>query len=153
MNHIGGIMVTGLASSAVDCWFEPGSGQTKTMKLVFIVSPLSTALVRTKNNISKWSDTSTRTLLFQWTSYIMLLWVVSPLTFMYMYKCMYSMHLKIHCCFSTLVKLQFFPILNYIQISDSYGPQHKWWVQDTSRQVTSTSVLTLTIIVQTFYLY
>ena len=32
-NFIGGIMVSVLASSAVDCGFEPGSGQTKDYKI------------------------------------------------------------------------------------------------------------------------
>ncbi len=35
-------MVNVLASSAVDSGFEPRSGQTKTIKLVFVASPLST---------------------------------------------------------------------------------------------------------------
>jgi len=34
-------MVSMLASSAVDCGFEPQSGQTKTIKFVFAVSPLT----------------------------------------------------------------------------------------------------------------
>jgi hypothetical protein len=41
-DHIGGIMVSVLALSAVDCGFELWSGQTKDYKLVFVVSPLST---------------------------------------------------------------------------------------------------------------
>jgi hypothetical protein len=35
-------MVNVLASSVVDRGFEPQSGQTKTIKLVFFASPLST---------------------------------------------------------------------------------------------------------------
>ena len=35
-------MVGVLASSVVDCGFEPRSGQLKTMKLVFVAFPLST---------------------------------------------------------------------------------------------------------------
>ena len=43
--RIGGVMVSLLVSSAVDRGFEPPSGQTKdTIKLVFVVSPLSTQL-------------------------------------------------------------------------------------------------------------
>ena len=38
----GGVMVSVLASSAVDRRFEPRSGKPKTMKLVFVASPLST---------------------------------------------------------------------------------------------------------------
>ena len=34
-------MVRVLASSVVDCGFEPRSGQPKTIKLVFVFSPLS----------------------------------------------------------------------------------------------------------------
>jgi hypothetical protein len=41
-NHIGGIMVSLLASSVVEHGFEPPSGQTRTMKLIFVASPLST---------------------------------------------------------------------------------------------------------------
>jgi hypothetical protein len=42
-NPIGGVMVSVLASSAVDRGFEPRSGQTKDlMKLVFVASPLGT---------------------------------------------------------------------------------------------------------------
>jgi hypothetical protein len=37
----GGAVVSGLTSSAVDRGFEPRSGQTKTIKLVFVASPLS----------------------------------------------------------------------------------------------------------------
>jgi hypothetical protein len=35
-------MVSVLASTVVDSGFDPRSGQTKTMKLVFVASPLST---------------------------------------------------------------------------------------------------------------
>ena len=42
VNRIGGVMVSMLASGAVDCGCEPWSGQTKTIKLVFVASPLST---------------------------------------------------------------------------------------------------------------
>ena len=46
-NRIGGVMVRVFASSAVDRGFEPRLGQThvvkpKTIKLVFVASPLST---------------------------------------------------------------------------------------------------------------
>jgi hypothetical protein len=41
-SRIGAVMVSVLASSAVDCGFEPRSGQTKDYKLVFVASPLST---------------------------------------------------------------------------------------------------------------
>ena len=42
VNHIGGVMVSVIASSAVDRGFEPRSGKPKTVKLVFDASPLST---------------------------------------------------------------------------------------------------------------
>ena len=44
MNRIGGVMVIMLASSAVDCGFEPRPDQTKTTQLVFVASLLSTII-------------------------------------------------------------------------------------------------------------
>jgi hypothetical protein len=41
MNRIGGVMVSMLTSSAVGRGFEPGRIIPKTIKLVFVVSPLS----------------------------------------------------------------------------------------------------------------
>ena len=41
-NCIGGVMVSVLASSAVDRGFEPGQVKPKTIKLVCVASPLST---------------------------------------------------------------------------------------------------------------
>jgi hypothetical protein len=41
-NHIGGVMVSVLASSAVNRGFEPVRVKPKTKKLVFAASPLST---------------------------------------------------------------------------------------------------------------
>jgi hypothetical protein len=41
-NRIGGVIVSLLATSAVDRGFEPGRVKPKTMKLVFVTSPLST---------------------------------------------------------------------------------------------------------------
>ena len=44
-NHIGGVMVSVLASSVVDREFKPWSDKTKhTITLVFVTSPLSTQL-------------------------------------------------------------------------------------------------------------
>jgi hypothetical protein len=40
MKRIGGVMVSVLASSAIDCMFEPHSGQTNDYILVFVSSPL-----------------------------------------------------------------------------------------------------------------
>jgi hypothetical protein len=75
-DHIGGAMVSVLASSAVDCEFEPRSGQTKDYKIgICCFSAKHEALrrkskdwlVRNQNNVSdsEWSDMSTRGLLHQ----------------------------------------------------------------------------------------
>ena len=73
-NCIGGVMVTVLASSAVDRVFEPRSGQTKDYKLgICFFSAKHTALrgkskhwlARNQNKVSEWSDMSTCGLLFQ----------------------------------------------------------------------------------------
>ena len=78
-NCIGGVMVSVLASSAVDCGFEPRSGQTKDYKIgICCFSAKHTALrrkskdwsARNQNNVSEWSDMSTRGLLIQWASTI-----------------------------------------------------------------------------------
>jgi hypothetical protein len=78
-NHIGGVIVNVLASSAVDRGFEPRSGQTKDYKIgICCFSAKHTALRRkskdwlgrNQNNVSEWSDMSTCGLLFQWTSTI-----------------------------------------------------------------------------------
>ena len=61
-----------LASSAADRWFEPSSGQTKTMNLVFVASSISTQnecekkdwLAWTRDNVFVWGDISVRGLLF-----------------------------------------------------------------------------------------
>ena len=68
-NRIGGVMVSVLASSAVDRRFDSWSGQT--IKLVFVAkhtilkSKSKDFLARIQNNVSEWSDMSTRGLLFQ----------------------------------------------------------------------------------------
>ena len=67
-------MVSVLASSAVDRGFEPRSDQTKDYKIgICCFSAKHTALrrkskdwsSRNQNNVSEWSDMSTRGLLFQ----------------------------------------------------------------------------------------
>jgi hypothetical protein len=67
-------MVSVLASSAVDRWFEPWSGQTKDYKIgMCCFSDKHAALrrkskdwlTRNQNNVSDRSDMSTRGLLFQ----------------------------------------------------------------------------------------
>ena len=72
VNRISGVMVSVLALSAVDCGFEPRSGQTKDYKIgICCFSTKHTALrskskdwlARNQNNVSEWSDMSTRRLL------------------------------------------------------------------------------------------
>ena len=67
-------MVSVLASSTVDRGFEPRSGQTKDYKLGICCFSAKHAVLRRKskdwlaryqNNVSEWSDMSTRGLLFQ----------------------------------------------------------------------------------------
>jgi hypothetical protein len=78
-NRIGGVMVSMLASSAVDCGFEPRSGQTKDYKIgICCFSAKHTALmrkskdclVRNQDNVSEWGNMFIRGLLFQWASTI-----------------------------------------------------------------------------------
>ena len=67
-------MVSVLASSAVDRGFEPRSGQTKDYAIGICCFSAKHAalrrkskdwLARNQNNVTEWSDTSTRGLLFQ----------------------------------------------------------------------------------------
>ena len=78
-HRIGGVMVSLLASSAIDRGFEPRSGQTKDYKIGICCFSAKHAalqrkskdwLARNQNNVSEWSDISTRGLLFQWASTI-----------------------------------------------------------------------------------
>ena len=73
-NRIGGGMVSVLASSVVDRGFESRSGQTKDFKIGICCFSAKHAafrrkskdwLARNQNNVSEWSDMSTRGLLFQ----------------------------------------------------------------------------------------
>ena len=73
-NRISGVMVSVLISSAVDLGFEPRSGQTKNDKIGICCFSAKHAalrrkskdgLARNQNNVSEWSDMSTRELLFQ----------------------------------------------------------------------------------------
>ena len=73
------VLVRFLASSAVDCWFEPWSGQTKEYKIDICCFSAKHAAFRRKSkdwlaqnqdNVSKWGDVSIRGLLFQWASTI-----------------------------------------------------------------------------------
>jgi hypothetical protein len=72
-------MVSVLASSAVDCGLETWSGQTKDYDIGICCFSAKHAalrrknkdwLARNQNNVSEWSDMSTRGLLFQWASTI-----------------------------------------------------------------------------------
>ena len=72
--HIGGVIVSVLASSAVDRGFESRSGHTKDYEIgMCCLSAKHTALrrkskdwlARNQNNVPEWSDMSTRGLLFQ----------------------------------------------------------------------------------------
>ena len=74
INHIRRVMVSVLASSAVDRGFKPRSGQIKDYKIgIYCYSAKDAALkrkdkdwlIRDKDNLSKWGDLSTRGLLFQ----------------------------------------------------------------------------------------
>ena len=76
-NHIGGVMVSVLASSAVDRGFEPRSGQTKNYKISICCFSVKSAAVKKKskdwlawnrNNVPNWNEMCTRGLLFQWAS-------------------------------------------------------------------------------------
>ena len=69
MNRIGGVMVSVLASRAVDRRFEPRSGQTKDFKIGICCFFTKHTAVRRKskdwlalnqNNVSEWSDMSIR---------------------------------------------------------------------------------------------
>jgi hypothetical protein len=79
VNRIGGVMVSVLASSAVNRGFEPRWGQTKDYNIVICCFSAKQAALRRKskdwlarnpNNVSEWSDMSTRGLLFQRASTI-----------------------------------------------------------------------------------
>jgi hypothetical protein len=72
--RISGVMVSMLASSAVDRGFDPRSGQTTDYKIGICCFSAKPAALRRKNkdwlawnqdNVSEWSDMSTRGLLFQ----------------------------------------------------------------------------------------
>ena len=79
LNRIGGVVVSVLASSVVDCGFEPRSGQIKNYKIhICRFSAKHTALRRNSNdwldrnqdNVSEWGDMSIRRLLIRCASTI-----------------------------------------------------------------------------------
>jgi hypothetical protein len=72
-------MVSMLASSVVDCGFDPQSSQTKDYKTDICYFSTKHAalrrkskdwLARNQDNVSTWGDMSIRRLLFQWPSTI-----------------------------------------------------------------------------------
>ena len=69
-NHIGDVMISVLASSTVDREFEPWSGQTNDYQNNICCFSAKHTVLRRKSkewlalNHDKWSDTSTRGLLF-----------------------------------------------------------------------------------------
>ena len=74
LNRIGGVMVSVLASSVVDCEFEPRSGQTKDCKIGICCFSAKHAtlrrkikdwLARNQENVCEWGDMSISGLLFQ----------------------------------------------------------------------------------------
>jgi hypothetical protein len=71
VRHSSGVMVSVLTSSAVDRGFEPRSSQTKDYKIgiccfsakhAALRSKSKVWLARNQNNVSEWSDMSTRRL-------------------------------------------------------------------------------------------
>ena len=128
---ISGMMVSVLTSSAVDRGFEPRSGQTKDYKIgIYCFSANHTALrrkskdwlARNQNNVSEWSDISTRRLLFQWASTIkiklgMLVWykadfiiislIINSNTEFQVLRHMigYSCHVKLFCMVQAAINL------------------------------------------------
>ena len=73
-NRIDGVMVSVLASSAIDCGYEPWSCQTKDYKIgmccfsakhAVLMRKSRDLLVRNQNNVSEWSCMYIRELLFQ----------------------------------------------------------------------------------------
>jgi hypothetical protein len=74
LDHIGGVMVSVLASSAIDREFEPQTGQIKDYNIGICCFSAKHAalrrkskdwLARNQNNVSEWSDMSIHGLLFQ----------------------------------------------------------------------------------------
>ena len=78
-NRIGGVMGSVLASSAVDCVFQPQSGQAKDYKIgiccffaehASLMRKSKYCLARNQDNVSEWGNMSTCSQLFQWASTI-----------------------------------------------------------------------------------
>ena len=78
-NHIGGVMVSVLASSVVNHVFHPQAGQTKDYKNGICCFSAKLAALRRKSkdwiawdqdNVSEWGDMSISVLFLQWASTI-----------------------------------------------------------------------------------
>ena len=78
-NHIGGVMVSVLASSVVNHVFNPQAGQTKDYKNGICCFSAKLAALRRKSkdwiawdqdNVSEWGDMSISVLFLQWASTI-----------------------------------------------------------------------------------
>jgi hypothetical protein len=76
-NRIGGVIISMLASSAVDRGFEPRSGQTKDYEIGICCFSAKQPVLRRKskdwsaqnqNNVSELGNMSIRGLLFQWAT-------------------------------------------------------------------------------------
>ena len=72
LNHISGIRVNVLVSSALECWFEPLSGQIKdhNIGIGFLSAKHASLMSKSKvwstwnqDSVSEWSNMSTRGLL------------------------------------------------------------------------------------------
>ena len=76
-HRIGGVMVSVLTLSVIDCGFKPQPGQTKDYKIAFCCFSAKYAafsrnskdwLARNRADVSEWGNMSIRGLLFQWAS-------------------------------------------------------------------------------------
>ena len=71
-NHIGGVMVRVLTSSAIDCWLEPRSGQTKDYEIGMCCFFTKHAALRRKSRqITINNEIFNLELKCQWISYLM----------------------------------------------------------------------------------
>ena len=106
VNHIGGVVDSVLALSAVDRGFEPRSGHTRDYEIGICCFSAKRAALRKKSkdwltriqdNVSEWGDMSVYGLVFQWTSTITIqlsLWTSS------------SFYLKLTCRHDIAGKLE-----------------------------------------------
>ena len=68
LNHIGGVMISMFASSAVDCGFECQSGQINDYKIGIccFASKNDDLMLQNQNNMPQWSYMSPRGVMLQW---------------------------------------------------------------------------------------